>query len=490
MRVLRRSFIVGMLVFTMILPGFDLHAGKIIVRENDENRLEILSADFAGIQARNILSVVDLRNVQTEAGEFVFLKSHGYTKSLMIGHPRLPVKRELIEIPSGAEPEVVYYEISYTDYKLGELGFNAPLFPLQPEHIKSQDYHEFVIDDAAYEANEFTGEELVSIDNLGYMRGTGIGRVNIAAVQYNPVLNTIRVFDEIRFGINFKHADIPATIEKKQRYYSPFFTAIQKQLINYQSFASRENFMRYPVKYVIVSDPLFENQLQPFIEWKTKKGFTVIEAYTDDPDVGNTTTSIQSYLQSLYDEGTTEDPAPSFVLFVGDVDQVPVFYGNTGSHVTDLPYCEYTGDYFPEVYYGRFSAEDSADLQPQIDKTLQYEKYEMPDPSYLNEVVLVAGMDGTHGYDWGNGQINYGTTNYFNDTHGITSQTYLYPESGNHSADIIQDVSDGLSYGNYTAHCGRGGWSSPSFTIWDVPTLENEDMYGLLVGNCCQSNSF
>ncbi|MBU2652628.1 MAG: T9SS type A sorting domain-containing protein, partial [Bacteroidetes bacterium] len=147
-------------------------------------------------------------------------------------------------------------------------------------------------------------------------------------------------------------------------------------------------------------------------------------------------------------------------------------------------------DYFPEIYYGRFSAQDAADLQPQIDKTLQYEQYTMPDPSYLNEVVMVAGMDSGHGYDWGNGQINYGTENYFNAAHGLTSHTYLYPESGSHSADIIQNVSDGVSYGNYTAHCSQSGWGDPSFTTGDIPGLQNQDEYCLLVGNCCLSSAY
>ena len=42
----------------------------------------------------------------------------------------------------------------------------------------------------------------------------------------------------------------------------------------------------YPVKYVIVADPDFESALQPLVEWKTKKGFIVVEAYTNDPAVG------------------------------------------------------------------------------------------------------------------------------------------------------------------------------------------------------------
>ncbi|RLD60384.1 MAG: hypothetical protein DRJ05_04765 [Bacteroidetes bacterium] len=218
----------------------------------------------------------------------------------------------------------------------------------------------------------------------------------------------------------------------------------------------------------------------------------MVEAYTDDANVGTTTTSIKSYLQGFYNNPPAGYNAQSFVLIVGDVAQIPTFSGTAGSHYTDLYYCEYTGDIFPECYYGRFSAENLTELQPQIDKTLEYEQYLMPDPSFLDEVVMAAGDDSSHELTWGNGQINYGTTNYFNLAHGITSHTYLQdePSGGNYSQLIRGNVSDGVAYANYTAHCGPSGWANPSFGTSDIPALSNAHKYPLMVGNCCQSNTF
>ncbi|MCD4744893.1 MAG: T9SS type A sorting domain-containing protein, partial [Bacteroidales bacterium] len=325
---------------------------------------------------------------------------------------------------------------------------------------------------------------------LGILRGTRIARLNIAPFQYNPVTNKIRIYENINFEINFEQANIAQTIELKKKNDSPYFKALSGQFLNYKPLESRDTLTKFPVKYVIISDPVFESQLQAFIEWKIKKGFTVIEAYTDDPNVGNTTTSIKAYLEDLYNAGTSQDPAPSFVLFVGDVAQIPAFTGNAASHISDLYYCEYTGDYFPEIYYGRFSATNAAELQPQIDKTLQYEQYLMPDPSFLNEVVMVAGMDGSHGYNWCNGQINYGTENYFNAAHGLISHTYLYPNSGSQAAEIKQNISDGVAFANYTAHCGASGWSNPAFQTSDIQNLQNQDKYCLMIGNCCSSSAY
>ncbi|PIY03767.1 MAG: Gingipain R, partial [Bacteroidetes bacterium CG_4_10_14_3_um_filter_31_20] len=251
----------------------------------------------------------------------------------------------------------------------------------------------------------------------------------------------------------------------------------------------------YPVKYLIISDRMFESTLQPLIEWKTRKGFKVIIAYTDV--IGNTTTAIKSYILTQYTNGTPSDPAPTYVLLVGDVAQVPAFQGS--GHVTDLYYGEMDGgaDVIPDIYYGRLSAQTTGQLEPQITKTLQYEQYTMPDPSFLQYSVLVAGVDAGNAPTYGNGQINYGADNYFNPTNGITSHTYLYGSGSPITSDnplaastIHQNVSDGAGFVNYTAHCGSSGWSDPSFTQSDVAALTNVNKYCFMVGNCCQSNKF
>ncbi len=89
--------------------------------------------------------------------------------------------------------------------------------------------------------------------------------------------------------------------------------------------------------------------------------------------------------------------------------------------MTDLYYASVDGDYFPEMYYGRFSATNSAQLVSQIAKTLYYERYEFEDPTYLNDVTLIAGADGTWNPRIGQPTVQYGTINYFNAAHGYTN---------------------------------------------------------------------
>ncbi len=241
------------------------------------------------------------------------------------------------------------------------------------------------------------------------------------------------------------------------------------------------------VTYVIVTPPMFAGQMADFVAWKTERGFKVILAVTGTPEVGSTATEIQSYLHGLYNNATVEDPAPSFVLFVGDVEQMPTFLES--GDATDRPYCAVDGDLVPDMYYGRFSATDPSQLQAQLDKTMMYDQFTMPDPSYMGEVTMIAGVDSGFGPTHGNGQIRYGTEHYFNASHGIFSNTYLYPNS-NQPAAIVQNCSDGVGYINYTAHGSQTSWSSPSFTQSDINGLTNYGKYFLAVGNCCLTSTF
>ncbi|RLC47908.1 MAG: Gingipain R, partial [Candidatus Cloacimonadota bacterium] len=476
-----------------------LFVGSLTLFANDlnfnatETAIKITGNTYNALNFTNSLSGARFIEVRTEKGVFDELLILGYGGSNIIGEPKLPVIRKLIEIPLDAKVEVKLVRYDVEEYDLNVYGITYPLIPAQPPipKDKNPDEIEFQYNPSAYQLDEYSGQDLVTVDVLGIMRGVRIGRLNIAPIQYNPVKNKIKVFNNIKVEIHFVGADIIETEMLKKSTYSPFFEGIYRQIFNYKPLdtsGGKDTIIEYPIKYVIISDPMFEDALQPFIQWKQKKGFYVIEGYTDDPAVGSTTSSISAYLEDLYNQGTPDDPAPSFVLLVGDVNQVPAF--SSGGHVTDLYYCEYTGDYLPELFYGRFSANNLTELQPQIDKTLEYEQYLMPDPSFLNEVVMISGVDAGHAPTWGNGQINYGTDYYFNEAHGITSHTYLYPESGSSGPQIIQDVSNGVAYANYTAHGSSSGWANPSFSISDIATLQNQSKYPLMVGNACSTNEF
>ena len=493
---MRRVCVFFILIF--ITSYSILHAeNKKVFLSSNTSAVKIVQNSNQKLIIKTSVPEINIKDINTNEGLFSKLIIDGYTRNYNVGKPQLPTLNKLIEIPQDANVKIKI--VSYNEIKinLASKGVAHKISPAQPSIAKNidKDKVEFKYNKTFYSENKFNKDSVAKVEIIGTMRGVQLGRLKISPFRYNPVKNILKVYTDIVVEIDFEGANIQKTQLLKQKTCSPYFEATYKQAINHKTDNVKDYITKYPVKYVIVSDPMFKDALQPFIEWKTKKGFYVIEAYTDNPEVGNTNTSIKNYLSNLYNSSTENDPAPTFVLLVGDISQIPDFEGETDNHYTDLYYFDYTGDYLPEVYYGRFSANSVEELQPQIDKTLEYEQYLMPNPSFLDTVVMVAGVDADNAPTYGNGQISYGVNNYFNEEHGITSLTYLYSygegsDAPNASNEIIQHISDGVGYANYTAHCNPSGWGNPSFQISNINGLQNVSQYPLLVGNCCQSSTF
>jgi len=485
-------FIVLCIVFNVTLSAKDIKL------TDTGNQLTITEKTLTEFTFINHISDIQTMNVKTNAGDFVKLIVSGYGENALKGNAELPVLEELINIPLGSEVIVKIINKEEKTISLSEQGIQNLIFPSQPSISKAENAANvpFYFNEQYYAKDNFYTSKLITTEYLGKMRGQQLARISISPFQYNPITNEIKIITKLEVKIIFKNIDFEGHKINKKKYYSPEFEHLYKNCLNYMPIQEKDIITTYPVKYVIVSDPDFKSALQPLIQWKTKKGFHVVEAYTNDPAVGNTTGSIHAYLKAMYDN-PVDGIAPTYVLFVGDDGQVPSF--DNGSHLSDMYYCEFdgNGDFYPEMYYGRFSATIAEDVEVQVNKTLTHEKYLFSDPSFLDEIVLVAGVDASMAPTYGNGQINYGTDNYFNTAHGLTVYNYLYgsgtpitSDASGASAAIIADVSAGVGFANYTAHCGSNGWSDPSFSTSDISGLQNNDEYGFMVGNCCQSNKF
>lgn len=479
------------LLLTGLLPAFAFAVSSVQISDA-ESGLTLLQQDDHQLRARLDIGFVDISEVATKEGTFSLVAVHGLSRSNRVGEPSLPMAGRMISIPFGCELKAEVIRSEVQEINLNNLGFTAPILPVQPSVSKSDDPESipFEFNEDLYQVAGFYQLPMIETEIVGEMRGVRMGRISINPFEYNPTEGVLKVYTKVEVEVSFENADWFTTELEYNQYYSPLFEPVYARAMNYQAmYANRgdkANLLTYPIGFVILSDRMFEAQLQPFIEWKTRKGFDVHVAYFDV--ISNNRTAVKNYMDSLY---TNMTPAPSMALIVGDAQQLDPWAGTAGSHVTDLYFFEFTGDIFPEMWYGRFSAQNPAQLQPQIDKTLEYEQYLMPDPSYLAEVTLVAGVDGSWAITHGNGQINYGTNYYFNAAHGIDPHVWLYPASaGSVAGDIIQTVSDGVALYNYTAHCSHSGHADPSFTTSDIPGLTNYNKYLLGIGNCCLPNTF
>ncbi|MBO4307737.1 MAG: T9SS type A sorting domain-containing protein [Bacteroidales bacterium] len=470
---------------------------------------KVTQSNYQQVQIKFTTPKPSIESVELMGQSFTGIRLNGFMSQNISGKPALPAIVKLVEMPIG---EGLYYTVeSMTCDTIdgGVMGINNNIVPAQPSRRKSDVSPQTLsFDSAIYSQNAFYGPTEIELEPVGIARSANLVQVTFNPIRWNPVTNQILVIKEMTVSIKMRTVDIEATENMSRLYGNPAFN-MSTNIIN--SITAKDTRTNAPLRYTIIAHSSFRGALDNFAAWKRRKGFIVDLVYTDDSFVGDTKESIQSYLQGLYTNATATSPAPTYVLFVGDIEQVPAFYltSNGDSHYSDLPYCCWTsGDYIPDCYYGRFSAQNLSQLTPQIDKTLMYEQYTMPDPSYLSRAVLVAGVDGGYSsdnaYKYADPAMDYAAKYYVRSDNGFT-QVYYYKnntsfspngvtvtgssQNSNTAAALRNLYNGGIGWANYSAHGSETSWSDPSFTVSNVNAMTNNDKPMVAIGNCCMSNS-
>ena len=485
-------------------------ANPLSVKKNTLNAWQLRSATFDGMVVKMTLGQIsDVRMVDVpEHGRFLSLAIDGYVPAGAIGQPALPAYIKIIEIPQGAEPvvEVLRDKVEIVD--LSAYGNHVPLFPMQaPVNKGAQSVPAFAYDRQVYAVKGYHAPELVRVEIMGESRGVRLAKLIVSPVEYEPVQNRLRVHTDLDFEIRFEGADYNATQAKKRRYRSNGFRVSETVGVNAAAFrmaahAAKANRMEeQPLRYAIVADPKFRDSLQGFITWKRQQGYDVVEAYTSDEQVGVTAESIRAYLKKLYDNATEAAPAPTYVLLVGDTDEIPPFpsrypnlpeYGIGNNHITDFYFVEYTGDTLPDAYLGRFSASTVEELMPQIYKTMYMSRIDGVAADFIDTTLLVAGNDERFNHSYLNPALRY-LQAYAAAEENVAAILYPAPASSSYDMEdeIIARISAGAGQVFYTGHGMPYEWSEPKISTTVLKDkIFNKDKYPMMVGNCCLSGKF
>ena len=138
-----------------------------------------------------------------------------------------------------------------------------------------------------------------------------------------------------------------------------------------------------------------------------------------------------------------------------------------------------------------------------------YEQYTFADPTFLDRAVMVAGVDGgssgDYGYTHADPAMDYAIVNYINGEHGWSEVTYfknntsIVPTGSNvtvgssasgNSETVRSYYNRGAGWINYSAHGGSTGWGTPNFGNTHVNSMTNVQKFGVMIGNCCQTNMY
>lgn len=450
--------------------------------------------------------------------EMPLLSIEGYSLGGQVGAPALPMLPGTLVVPF-CDNMVV--EVANAVYDTLDAPGRA-LWPLQMPRSKSATADpEPRFDSALYATDAFWSMPLASVKPIGTSRDRNLAILTFSPVQVNPVAGKIVVCRSADVTVRFENPDVERTLDIYQRFHSPAFTAPQTLNALHTAKTIGDH---SPLRMVVVAGNVTgingNGTLQRYVDWKRKQGMLVDVFYT-----GNITAqAIADSIINMYNHATTDNPAPTFVLLLGDHQQLNAFRTKLTTsnsimssvvssgedyHYTDHYFSTITSDNLPDLYIGRLSATDTTTLSGMLKKTMLYQQYAFPNDAYLGKAALVSGVDygyvGDNGYEYSDPTMDYIARFYANADNGYTEVNYYKNNTsfaptgvtvtGSSQANgtryaLINKYNQGMGLINYSAHGLANAWHEPSFTNNHANAMTNTNKPSFVIGNCCLSSKF
>ncbi len=233
-----RKFTFYLLLLGFIFSGSYSYAQKIQILKGEQSKFTISKNDYSSLQLDIVLAEMNHFTSKTKEGNFVQLVIPGYGSSNIVGDPKVPVLKKIIEVPFGSDFDIKILSESYQEFDLNNYGIKEQIIPAQPplsKSIDNPDDIEFKMNKSAYSLNAYTSTDLAKIEHLGQMRGVNLARLEIALVQYNPVQNKIKVCTDLKLEISFIGGNVDKTINTKKNLFSPYFEGLYQSVSNYKN---------------------------------------------------------------------------------------------------------------------------------------------------------------------------------------------------------------------------------------------------------------
>jgi hypothetical protein len=307
---------------------------------------------------------------------------------------------------------------------------------------------------------------------------------------YNPVKRILRVYDKIVLDITFRTDNKKFAVQRELSSSAVFAHVYNQQFLNYPSgFKSVQKQSPAP-KMLIISYGPFIPLLKDFIQWKRQTGIHV--AVADVASIGKNAKDIKAYIGQVYRQWGI-----SYVLLVGNAAQVPS--SSIAGNDSDNDYAYVDGDdHYPDLFVGRFSAENATELTTMVNRTLIYEKGLSPTDSCYSRAIGIGSEMGVGYHD---------LTDYqqimFIDSAYLLASTYVKATelfdgsqggrdaNGDPTSEMLtKAVEKGAGIINYCGHGSTNGWNTTHFDNDKVDDLKNIGQWPFIISVSCATGDF
>ncbi|OUT40746.1 MAG: hypothetical protein CBB66_00610, partial [bacterium TMED6] len=406
------------------------------------------------------------------------VKSENGASILNQGYPDLHNFSKSIIIPDKSKTSVNILSYKYEDY---EGIFVIPSKgnisrEINPKDIPIQ-YNDI------YKTNEFYPSEISELSNPYILRDLRGQTVSVNPFQYNAVTKTLRVYTEVVLEVVSSGISSQNTVERlgdSVKLSSNYDEIYKEHFINYSN-DTRFQYLMDQGNMLIVSNDAFLSTMEPFVDWKNKKGIPTEMVATST--TGTSSTQIANYIRDYYNENGL-----TFVLLVGDYAQVtsPLVSGSA----SDPSYGFINGnDFYAEIIIGRFSGSTPAHIQTQVQRSLEYEQRNSGD--YFNNAAGFASNQGPGYGGMSDDEFNDFLWNTVLSSFTYDDYYYEYDGSGGSDQGGINTINSGVGIINYTGHGSINSWGNgSSLNNTQINQLTNVDKLPFVITVGCNVGEF
>ncbi len=463
-------------------------------------QINLLSDNVQGTTVQLTLDGYSFANVETPQGTAQIIQIEDGTPILEKGAPDLPKISSSIVIPWDTKMEINVLNSSYKEF------YNVEVAPSKGNLYRNVNPEDVAFEyGPVYQKDAFYPTKVATTRAPFVMRDFAGQTIVFNPIQYNPVSKTLRVYDEITVELTpATEASSLSRTPATGKIVAPFADIYSRQFLNFSALADYDPVADWGNMLIVAYDDYID-QMSPYARWKVEQGIpTELVPFSE---VGTNQDDLLNYVRDYYnDNGLT------YLLLVGDENTIPtimVNYGGLYSCDNCFGYMS-DNDHYPDLFVGRFNAEDADQVQTMIDRALEYEKNPSMDNLEWFETSL--GLASNEGAGIGNeGESDYEHQNnlktqlldytfasvyeFYDGSQGGVSPTpgdVTADANGNANANMINNVLNdkGASLMNYTGHGWEQGVSSGSYDVTAVNQLTNVGHYPFFIVVACCTGDF
>ena len=480
---MKRKKLVGAVSALLVLffAGCDQSAEKHIQRTGSNVSIQLINS-HRGLTIEYDLNDFGLDEAQKNGATYSVIKMSGSLKTKDKGFAEIPYTSTSILLPNNKNVALkIEKSDHYTDYELA-----YPLMPSRGVIYRNQNPSQIPYEIAADSLVEswYPGN-LASVTDPYILRDVRGVNIYFYPFQYQAKSQVLRVYHSLTIKVvETDQASVnPMTKGIKDRHVLPLMNKIYGTVFsNYtmNGFSLKVSETKHSGDILVVTTERDREAMQPYIEWKAQRGFTVYERVV----------AKGSNVKRLIREEYESNQDLLYVQLVGDWDDVKSDLGPSNAPTDPMLGCVSGNDYYPDLIIGRFSGQKPEDISVQVQKTIYYEKYPEQDGDWYSKGLGIASSEGGGMGD--DDEADYEHMAVIKDYkllekgYSSVAEAYKYPST----AEVSDVINSGVGVINYVGHGSSTGWVTSDYSISDIYRATNGHRLPFIFSVACVNGAF